>query len=540
MTSYEIITLGKVPFELNGLSDFKIFNAWYCNEHPIRPPPNSPPILLDEVWDLIERCWNHESSLRPTFPYISETLESIFIGYFSMGNDNLTESGAENALPNSRFQFEFVGFYEDYLIYNDANDVPDSTGDNAVESNNIDSAAEANGQANINQTESESLQEKRISTKSIVVRFLPHGSVHSVPLLKLLPPIPDSKRVPTWKTLRFKVIFVTVLVLAAGIGILVAALSFRRQDSPVSTTTPENVPTTTNYVRKYSGNPELITALAVIQSKPLRLFSGSTGLVEWNTTNGNIIRTFSVDNIHREYTNYIRAFAVLENSTRLFFGPPDDSIIEWDVESGRVVQTLKGHSDVVMSMALLQGSSPRLFSSSRDKTIREWSLNTTAGSTIRTYQDAGYDPTLVVLQGNPPRLFSNSIDGIREWNTSTGTIIRTFSGYDSLFSLAAISYPPRLFSAASKSILEYDANTGEIVGNYTTPTIGCSALCAMDGNPPLLFAGCLDNSVRKWDLSTGKLITKYAGHTSSVYSIAVASPYIFSGSSDGKIFQWLI
>ena len=61
------------------------------------------------------------------------------------------------------------------------------------------------------------------------------------------------------------------------------------------------------------------------------------------------------------------------------------------------------------------------------------------------------------------------------------------------------------------------------------------SLAAVDGK---LFSGSSDNTIKIWDIKTGKCTATLQGHKHWVVSLAVVSGTLFSGSSDGVIKVW--
>jgi WD40 repeat protein len=57
-----------------------------------------------------------------------------------------------------------------------------------------------------------------------------------------------------------------------------------------------------------------------------------------------------------------------------------------------------------------------------------------------------------------------------------------------------------------------------------------------------VVSGSGDNTVRLWDLATGKEVRRFTGHESGVMSVAVTPDgrYVVSGSEDKTIRLWYI
>jgi WD40 repeat protein len=107
---------------------------------------------------------------------------------------------------------------------------------------------------------------------------------------------------------------------------------------------------------------------------------------------------------------------------QLFSGGADKAIKVWDLESGKIIRTLSGHSGAIMSLAL-DRDGKRLYSGSSDRTIRAWDLD--SGETILTMQDSGSDVDCLALSADGKRLFSGGgyyfeDTHIRVWDAATG------------------------------------------------------------------------------------------------------------------------
>jgi WD40 repeat protein len=57
-----------------------------------------------------------------------------------------------------------------------------------------------------------------------------------------------------------------------------------------------------------------------------------------------------------------------------------------------------------------------------------------------------------------------------------------------------------------------------------------------------VVSGSGDNTVRVWELATGKEVRRFTGHENSVYSVAVTpdGQYVVSGSWDNTVRVWYI
>ncbi|KAJ1561729.1 hypothetical protein HK096_003547 [Nowakowskiella sp. JEL0078] len=75
MIGYEIISGGKVPFELDGIfADIQVIYAVLSGKRPLQPPFTSIPAYDIFQWQLIQKCWDNSPEARPSFKEIAKIL----------------------------------------------------------------------------------------------------------------------------------------------------------------------------------------------------------------------------------------------------------------------------------------------------------------------------------------------------------------------------------------------------------------------------------------------------------------------------------
>jgi len=164
-------------------------------------------------------------------------------------------------------------------------------------------------------------------------------------------------------------------------------------------------------------------------------------------------------------------------SPKLYANAPGDlsRVAEFSLESGELVREFVGHSDDVNA---LFATSKRLFSGSKDGTVREWSLD--SGICTRTFPDHCPSTFGTGFLVTTEFLYNGSSKGpdINEWSLSTGQIVRTFSGHDDeINGLAILS--DRLYSAST------------------------------------------DTTIKEWSLESGLCLRTFEGHTDTVWKLAI-------------------
>jgi len=98
----------------------------------------------------------------------------------------------------------------------------------------------------------------------------------------------------------------------------------------------------------------------------------------------------------------------------------------WDMNTGKIFEELKGHQNAVLSLHF-SNDGQRLYSSSRDATIRVWDLK--AKSSIVLPESNGVAQQ-IEISPDGSRLYAACLDGsVRMWNTKTRTLIATFASF---------------------------------------------------------------------------------------------------------------
>jgi WD40 repeat protein len=101
-------------------------------------------------------------------------------------------------------------------------------------------------------------------------------------------------------------------------------------------------------------------------------------------------------------------------------------IILWDMNSGKILEELKGHQNAVLSLHF-SADGQRLYSSSRDATIRVWDLKTKTNIVLPDNNGVAQQ---IEISPDGSRLYAAGLDGsVRMWNTKTRTLIATFASF---------------------------------------------------------------------------------------------------------------
>ncbi|XP_050374768.1 COMPASS-like H3K4 histone methylase component WDR5A [Argentina anserina] len=188
--------------------------------------------------------------------------------------------------------------------------------------------------------------------------------------------------------------------------------------------------------------------------------------------------------------------------SRLLVSASDDKTLRlWDLDSGRRLQTLRGHTNYVFCVNF-NPQANMIVSGSFDETVRIWDVKT--GKCLKVLPAHSDPVTAVDFNRDGSIIVSSSYDGLcRIWDAHTGHCIKTLIDDEN---------PP-------VSFVKFSPN-----GKY-------------------ILVGTLDNTLRLWNFQTGKCLKTYTGHKSSKFCISSTfsvtnGKYIVSGSEDHCLYLW--
>ncbi len=131
-------------------------------------------------------------------------------------------------------------------------------------------------------------------------------------------------------------------------------------------------------------------------------------------------------------------------------GSSDGTIQLWNVANGTHLRTLKGHTEMVRTLAF-SSDGKTLVSGSDDDTLRTWDTNT--GRMLRKLSGHSNDVKSVAFSRDGKMLASGSKDAsVRLWDAETGRFLPTLRGH--FWGIKAVAFSPD-----SKTVVSADDNT---------------------------------------------------------------------------------
>lgn len=205
----------------------------------------------------------------------------------------------------------------------------------------------------------------------------------------------------------------------------------------------------------------------------------------------------------------------------LMTGSWDRSVRIWNLETGKEVGILRGHTRGVRA---LQFDALKLVTGSMDSTLKIWNWRT--GECMRTLR--GHRDAVICLTYDKQLLVSGSGDStIRVWDFGTGEV-----------------YSLRGHSEWVNSVALWDSKSDGCEPTSAGGTsLGADAVGAPISNPELakqsamgkyLFSASDDATIRVWDLYTRNCVRVLSGHVAQVQSLKI---YIVGPNDAGQQAQ---
>lgn len=190
----------------------------------------------------------------------------------------------------------------------------------------------------------------------------------------------------------------------------------------------------------------------------------------------------------------------------LFSGSDDGSIILWDLTARSIVRTFTGHVGQVQSLKLVFENAPCDDEEEQPRNVSPGDPRSTLPSGL-----PGFAPASVSIPSPP------SPD---------------HPGFNAPAFAPPTGFDPHAYRFSPNAI----PTTQSYVHSSTTPRQRSSSPISAKRRPkPMLISGSLDNTIRVWDVETGKAMTTLFGHIEGVWAVACDKLRLVSASHDRTI-----
>ncbi|MSU78132.1 MAG: WD40 repeat domain-containing protein [Gemmataceae bacterium] len=262
-------------------------------------------------------------------------------------------------------------------------------------------------------------------------------------------------------------------------------------------------------IGRLDGHKAPIKAVAVAPDTSTIASASQDGLIylwDWNTKS-------KVTEL-RGHTDEVTAIAFSHDRDSTYFasGGSDRTIVLWDLTDNKIMRKLDTGCAVLAIDFAADGKT--LFSAGDDHLIRRWDV--AAGKLIDTLR--GHENTIVSLVVAGDSVITGSLDqSIRIWDAKTGNVVRTIRRGAGAVDALAVSKSGSIATAGlSATIRQFDAKTGAEILPHAGPASSLHSLFLTRDNKRLVGVA-FDGQAFVWEATGGKLVrqwdTKLSGDT---------------------------
>ncbi|MEA5505114.1 NB-ARC domain-containing protein [Halotia wernerae UHCC 0503] len=268
----------------------------------------------------------------------------------------------------------------------------------------------------------------------------------------------------------------------------------------------------------------------------------------WDVETGKCLK------ILKGHTNGVRSVAFSPDGQILASASDDQTIRLWDAKTARCLKILKRHSNWVWSIAF-SPNGQILASASDDQTVKLWNVNT--GKCFKTLSADTNRIWFVAFSPQGDILAGASEDRtVKLWRVNTDESLESLEGHTNwvrsvafspkgdILASASEDHTVRLWKTSTDKRLEpleppLQEHTDKVRAVAFSPQ-GYKITDKQDQASCILASAGDDNTVKIWDVNTGKCLKTLEGHTKRIWSV-VFSPdgrIIASGGEDETVRLW--
>jgi len=245
----------------------------------------------------------------------------------------------------------------------------------------------------------------------------------------------------------------------------------------------------------------------------------------------------------RDSDSPVNTIASSPDGKKIVSGSGDGAVRLWDIDTGKVIAKLAGHTDRVSSVCWNRDGR-RMVSGSEDGTARVWDDGKIILGPIKTgltnVKAVIYSPdmTMIATGGH-----SKKKQFIKIWDANTAKLIIHLKGHTlSVHCLAQTVDGKTLISGSyDGSIRTWNTTTWEQIAVFTEYT-GSVYGIAISPNGRILASALSDRTVRLWDLEDGEPISLPLYHASAVTCVSFSTDgrILATGCKDKNAYTWNI
>ena len=265
---------------------------------------------------------------------------------------------------------------------------------------------------------------------------------------------------------------------------------------------------------------------------------GNDGMVRlWDVRTGGLIREWFA------HAGGVYTLSCVGPHDLLATGGADHQIRLWDIHQGSCLTTICGHDNQIYSVAF-SPDTETLAGVSLDQTVKLWNWKQNLClKTWRGYTDWGFPIT--ISQDGQWLVSGSGANTIHVWDPTAQVCLQSLPGYPALVRAVVMLPNHQLAAAGAAPVIQiWDWQRQQCIRQLTGHQDWVLNLAmTMDSTGDYLASCSADQSVRLWNLGTGKVEQTFLGHQDHVNAVAFGASadvahILASASSDHQVKLW--
>jgi small GTP-binding protein len=235
----------------------------------------------------------------------------------------------------------------------------------------------------------------------------------------------------------------------------------------------------------------------------------------------------------------IQCLIVTPDGRKVISGGSDHAVCVWELESGRLLETMKNQPRVVLTVAVTPNGCS-VISGGEDGAVSVWDLE--SGRLLRTLEGDREVVTSVTVTPDGQSVIGGGWNGmVWVWELESGKLTRSIEGHSG--TVCSVAVKPDGQSIVSGG-WDGKARVWELASGRLLQTmegdLGSVSSVAVTPDGQSIVAACEDKTVRVWDASSGRPIRTLEGHNSNVVGLAISRDgrWAATDSVDNTVRIW--
>jgi len=244
------------------------------------------------------------------------------------------------------------------------------------------------------------------------------------------------------------------------------------------------------------------------------------------------------DGHDRKVADRVAVYEVTRDGRRAISVSYDWTLRIWNLDSGHVIATCRGHLAPVTTCAVTPDGR-RGISTSIDETLKIWDLYSADSTPVLTRWTGLV--TVCTVTHDSRRVVCASHEVLTCWDLDSGRALAEFTGHSDKVTACAITPDDKHVVSASRdaTLKVWELVSGRVLATLVGHSAAVTA-CTVTPDGRRLVSASEDHTLRVWDLVSGRVLATLPGHLAGVttYAVLPDSRRVIAASGDRAPRVW--